>query len=60
MVQRGLGVGPIQKVATSQATDAQLRRGMKKLAKSWELGGGTTLTEGVTFGGQKKERGRVI
>lgn len=59
MVQCGLEVGPGQKAATSQATVTQLRRGVK-LAKSWEPGGGTILTEDVAFEGQKKERVRVI
>ena len=31
--------------SASQATDAQLRRGVQKLAKSREVGGGATLTE---------------
>lgn len=63
--QRGLGVGPGQKATMSQATDAQPRRSVK-LAKSWEPGRGTTLTEDVQLGGIKKKtqktnnnRGRV-
>lgn len=51
--QRGLGVGPGQKATMSQATDAQPRRSVK-LAKSWEPGRGTTLTEDVQLGGIKK------
>ena len=31
--------------SASQATDAQLRRGVQKLAESREVGGGATLTE---------------
>lgn len=34
----GLGVGPGQKAAMSQATNAQLERSEKKLAKSWGAG----------------------
>lgn len=59
-VQCGLRVGPGQKADMLQATEAQLRRVMKKLAKSWKLGGATTLTEDIAFGDQKKEWGRVI
>lgn len=37
-VQHGSGVGAGQKVATSQATDAQLKGSVKRLAKSWGAG----------------------
>lgn len=57
--QQGLGVGPGQRAATSQATGAQ-RRSVKKLAESQEPGRGTTLTEDIESGSQKKEQGRVI
>jgi len=53
--QGGLEVGPGQKAATSQATDAQPRRRVK-VAKSWELGRGTTLTEDVQLGGSKTNK----
>lgn len=36
-VQCGLGLGPGQKAAMPQATDAQLKRSVK-LAKSWGAG----------------------
>lgn len=47
-------VRPGQQVAVSQAADAQLERSRKKLAKSWELGRGTTLTEDIAFGNWKE------